>query len=332
MDTQRLPATVLLAGVVCLAAAPAVAQEKVDRRGTAITNAGARAANDGPLPSYEPALHDLVFKPPDARPEQLKVAVKTERFRSPGGGWCVPVVLSVDAAGLTPIPVEVGEPGGGADFRVDAMALITNAEGSIVAKLTRSARFRATRDQLVAFRSEHLPLTCVSPSQCLAPGRYTLTVGVHDPTSKRASVISRSFTLPELPPSSAPVASSLVLARTAEPSGERDPFEIGTVRVVSNATGRFGKARGDRLITYFKLYGPPSVAYNTRVKFYLGERLVVMTPMSQVAIGLDGETSAAPVVDLDVFEPGAYRAVLHVFAPGSATPVATATTPFFVDP
>jgi hypothetical protein len=332
MDTQRFPATVLLAGVVCLATAPAGAQEKVDRRGTTITNAVADVARDGPLPAYEPALLDLVFAPASARPEQLKVALKTERFRSQGGGWCVPVVLSVDAAGLTPIPVEVGEPGGGADFRVDALALITNAEGQIVAKMTRSARFRATRDQLLAFRAEQLPLTCVSPSQCLSPGRYTLTVGVHDPTSKRASVISRSFTLPDLPPPSAPVPSSLVLSRAAEPAAEHDPFEIGSVRVVSNATGRFGKARGDRLITYFKLYGPASVAYNARVKFYLGDRLVVMTPMTQITIGLNGETSAAPIVGLDLFEPGAYRAVLHVFAPGSATPVATATTPFFVDP
>ncbi len=332
MDTQRFPATVLLAGVVCLATAPARAQERVDHRGTAPTPAGAFSGRAGPGPANAPALLDLVFAPAGPRPEQLKVALKTERFRASGGGWCVPVVLSVDAAGLTPIPVEVGTPGGGADFRVDALALITNAEGQIVSKMTRTARFRATRDQLVAFRAERLPLTCVAPTQCLPPGRYTLTVGVHDPTSKRASVVTRTFTLPDLPPPSAPVPSSLVLARAAEPASEHDPFEIGSVRVVSNATGRFAKARGDQLITYFKLYGPPSVAYNTRVKFYLGERLVVMTPLTQVAIGPNGETSAAPVVGLDHFEPGAYRAVLHVFAPGSATPVATTTTPFVVDP
>ena len=325
MDTRSLPATVLIAGVVCLAAAPAGAQVKPAARDTHISNAGA----DVPVPAAAPALADLVLRPADARPADLKVAVKTERFLA-GNGWCVPVVLAVDASNLASTPAAAGD---AVEFQLDALAVVSDAEGRVVARLARSSRVRVERAHVATFRGERLPLTCLASDQALAPGRYTITVGVADATSNRASVLSRSVTLPDLPPPSDPVPSSLVLGRAAEACQEPDPFAVGAVRIVSNATGRFAKSRRDRIIAFFKLYGPPSVQYHARVQFLFGNRAVAATPLEPLApIGANGETSAAPIIALDTFETGAYRAILQIFAPGSATPVATATTPFFVDP
>jgi hypothetical protein len=333
-DTRFLRAA-FLAAAVCLAA-PAAAQQPKASVGAAVP-AGSTDPGGGPLPAFEPPLLDLIYAPESARPSALGVAVKTERFRAGPDGWCVPVVLSVDAADLRPVPAAQGDAADAVEFQVDAVALVSDAGGRVVAKLSRSARFRASKRETAAAGADEIALICAPARRPLAPGSYTLQVCVCDPVSKRATVLKRTFTLPELPASSAPALSSLVLARYAEAApaaGDPDPFVVaGTTRVVSNATGRFAKSHGDRMIAFYKLYGPPGVQYQARIEFLLAGKLVSSTPVDTLPpIGPSGEVGVAPVVPLDGFAPGAYRAVLQLFAPGSTTPVATSMTPFTVEP
>jgi hypothetical protein len=65
MQDIRFLQTVLLAGAVCLLATPAESQQHgTDRGGTRAISAGTVApAPDGPLPSFEPRLLDMVLAP-----------------------------------------------------------------------------------------------------------------------------------------------------------------------------------------------------------------------------------------------------------------------------
>jgi hypothetical protein len=330
---------VLLAGAVCLSATPAEShQHGAERGGARAISAGSIApAPDGPLPSFEPPLLDMMLAPEASQPKDLRVSVKTERFRVGSAGWSVPIIVSVEVADLALLPVEGAGASEDVDLHVDALALVTDAGGRMVAKASRSAVFRGSKRAIGAANAERVTLTCPASSQPLAPGHYTILVGVCDPSSKRGTVVKRTFTLPELPAAGSPTLSSLVLGRRAERAstlGPPDPFVVdGAIRVVSDATGRFVKSRGDQLIVLYRLYGMPGVQYQARVKFLLGDRLVTQTPLATLpAIGASGDVAAAPVIPLDGFAPGAYRAVLQLFAPGSSTPVATSMAPFTIDP
>ena len=108
-------------------------------------------------------------------PRDLQVAVKTERFRS-GAGWDVPVVLSVDASGLTPVRAGAA---GGSDYQLDAVVLVRDASGRAVATLSRSALFRVPTERIAEFTSDRVPLVCFAPDQPLA---FHLVEGLTDRT------------------------------------------------------------------------------------------------------------------------------------------------------
>lgn len=330
-EIRFLP-TVLLAGAVCLLPSSAHSQQVGADRDEQPESIG---VTDGPLPAFEPALLDLIFKPETARPSDLHVALKTERFRAGPNGWSVPVVLSVAAADLMPLPASPAAGDDAIDFRIDALALVTNAEGRIVVKSSRSAHLRTVKDQIVAFLGERVPLTCEATGEPLPPGRYTLQVGVYDPTARRGTVIERTFTLPEVPPPGTPALSSLVLSRYAEPARDADGLFVvgGKTRIVSDAAGLFSKSRDGNLIAFYTLYGMPGVQYQARILFLSGGKQVATTPMETLpAVDATGQVRAAPVVPLDSFAPGAYRAVLQIFAPGSLHPVVSGMTPFALQP
>ncbi len=322
-----IPAVALLGASLCVAT-PAMSQTT--------TSVGHTKAEPPPLEvlglppgSFELAVINLIASP--TPPASLRFAVKTERFRAPGG-WYLPVALAVEAADLTPTV----DASAALDFHVDVVALVRDPNGLIVAKVSSSVLLRSTKEKLGTFRAERIPITCFSSRQVLPPGPYVLQVGVYDPASKRGGVVSRRITLPAT--GGSPALSSLVLAsRTEAPApdgrGQLNPFSVEGTSVVPDATGRFSKSSGGQMIPYFKIYGAPGESYQTRVVFMQGDRMVSSTPLVAPApVGASGETSVASVVSLSGFEPGPYRAVLQVFAPGSTSLVASAVTPFVVDP
>lgn len=291
------------------------------------------------LPYEQPVLAMLTAT--SNRPSDLKVAMKTERFVHEGG-WKVPVVLSVDGSALQPTqPKQKDDHKDDAaqTFETDAVVLIRDGEGQIVAKLSRATFFQAPKERLAEFRSSMLSLTHFAQQPVLAPGTYTLEIGVYDPNAKRGTVIERKISLPALPSATEPSLSSLVLARQAvaiadADAGENDPLVVGgKTRIVPCASGQFVKSRGDRLIAYFQLHAQPSTTYNMVLHFMIGEEVVIGTPPAALPpTDAQGVVSASPPIPLDGFKPGNYRAVLYIVPPGSNQPVAMATTPFTVEP
>jgi VWFA-related protein len=294
---------------------------------------GAETVEAAAAPAFERPILDMIAAPGEP-PHALRVALKTERFRAGTGGWDVPVVISVDGADLASAgpPTEAAP----AKFQVDAVAVLVDERGATVATASRSAVFRAELAQLDAFRAGRVPLVCFA-ARPLAPGRYTLKVGVYDPTSKRATVISRPIVVPELPADGAPALSSLVLGRALEPGegAAGDPFMAGAAtRVVPDAAVRFSKAGGDRVYAFFRLAAlAPGSKYRMQLQVRRGEAVVAATPVTALeAADARGETSTVSTIALDAFEPGAYRVTLAVLPPEGATPVATTSAGFTVEP
>jgi VWFA-related protein len=298
-------------------------------------------ANSLMLPFESPVLALISTASATSRPADLKVAMRTERFPE-GGAWRVPVILSVDGGGLTAAPREKKEPAANPSrFEADAVVLVRDSSRAVVARLGRASLFAAPSDRMQEFRSEMLPLVSFPQPLVLAPGSYTLQIGVYDPNSKKGTVIERKIMLPPLPASDKPALSSLVLARVATPvaAEERavaatDPLVVdGKLRVVPNATAIFSKSKGDRLIFYFRLHAPAGAQYDMLMHFMAGEQVLVGTPPTPLTpVDAKGYTSGSPVLELADFKPGTYRAVLYIVLPGTKTPVANVSTTFTVEP
>lgn len=299
------------------------------------------------LPFEQPVLAMLAKSTPETRLSDLKVSLKTERFASEAG-WRVPVALSVDGAALGPIPRDVksknpklkGADPNATDFEVNAVVLVRDSNRNVVAKLSRATVFRAANDRLQDFKAMASPVPPFPQSLVLPPGSYTLQLGVYDPNSNRGTVLERKITLPALPVSGNPSLSSLVLGAAAVtvPESERllvstDPLVMnGALRIVPNATGRFVKARGDRMIVYFQFRGAPNTPYEMILHFMSGEEVAIGTQPSPLGpTNASGFASAAPDIPLDGFKPGNYRAVLYIVPVGSKQPIAQAVTPFTVE-
>lgn len=299
------------------------------------------------LPFEQPVLAMLAKSTPETRLSDLKVSLKTERFASEAG-WRVPVALSIDGAALGPIPRDVksknpnlkGANPNATDFEVNAVVLVRDANRNVVAKLSRATVFRAANDRLQDFKAMVSPVPPFPQSLVLPPGSYSLQLGVYDPNSNRGTVIERKITLPALPASGNPSLSSLVLGAAAVtvPESERamvaaDPLVMnGSLRIVPNATGRFVKARGDRMIVYFQFRGAPNTPYEMILHFMSGEEVAIGTQPSPLGpTNASGMASAAPDIPLDGFKPGNYRAVLYIVPVGSKQPIAQALTPFTVE-
>lgn len=298
-------------------------------------------ANSLLLPFESSVLGMISTASATERPSALKVAMRTERFPE-GGAWRVPVVLSVEGGGLTAAPRDKKEPATNPSrFEADAVVLVRDSSRAVVARLGRASLFAAPSDRLQEFRTEMLGLVPFPQPLVLAPGSYTLQIGVYDPNSKKGTVIERKIMLPALPTSDRPALSSLVLSRVATPvaaeegaAAATDPLVVdGKMRVVPNATGIFSKSRGDRLISYFRLHAPAGAQYEMLMHFMVGEEVLVGTPPTPLTpVDAKGYTSGSPVLKLDDFKPGTYRAVLYIVPPGTKTPVATVSTTFTVEP
>jgi hypothetical protein len=200
--------------------------------------------------------------------------------------------------------------------------------------------FRAANDRVQEFRLMSSPVPPFPQSLVLPPGSYVLQLGVYDPNSHRGTVVERKFSLPALPSNGKPSLSSLVLGAAAVtvPEPERkmvagDPLVMnGTIRIVPNATGRFVKARGDRMIVYFQFRGVPNTPYEMIIHFMSGEEIALGTPPSPLGpTDSSGMAAVAPDIPLDGFKPGNYRAVLYVVPVGSKQPIAQAVTPFTIE-
>ena len=308
-----------------------VARKGVDVR----TRNGYMALPSGPdalvLPFEQPVL--AVLGAAAAKPARdLDVWVQTGAFVE-GSAWRVPVMVGITGKGLEPSPKAKGakdsDPLG---FGVDTVALVRDASGEVVAKLSRQTGFGVASGDVAPFRATTYELPAFPQPLLLGPGRYTIQVATYDPVSKRAGMVERPLELPALPNGSAAL-SGIVLGRGAEQAaaGARDPMVVpGGLRVVTNPDMRFSKKLGDRLVPYFRVYGPAGASYDVKIELLKGDKPVVATDAMALTIDTTGDSVVAQAFTLDDMGTGTYTARVTLTAPGAAPVVAT--QPFEVVP
>jgi VWFA-related protein len=316
---------------------------RVLRKGVEIRTRSGYVASPGGgdivLPYEPPVLALIGGAARGSMPSSLDASVLVSYFPTKQG-WRVPVTVTVNASGLDPrgdVPSEDKKAPPAKAFEVDVVALVFDKDRNIVGKLSLPSTYHVPADKVEEFRKQTVAAHEFPRTLVLPPGAYRIAVGVYDPASKRAKVVERSLALRGGPGDAVPALSSLVIGRRAEAVGDpaagaNDPFVFqGKARVVPNPDGLFVKARGDRVIAYFRLAATPNRQFMVQMTFARDGKLVVRTPATPVTTDANGDASLAPVFPLDDFAPGVYVAQILVSEGGAAVPVAMETSTFRVE-
>jgi VWFA-related protein len=290
--------------------------------------------NEALLLPYEQPVLAMLAAPSSPLPANLGLTVMIERFRGERG-WLVPILMSVEGASLTPVESSTQEKDTppSVNVNVDTVALVLDGRGNVVSKLSRPTSYRVLKKGLGELRGQSLAIPPFRPLLVLPPGDYILRIGAYDPVAKKGTVVERELRLPELPAGGTPFVSSLVLSRATEPIPEADreaasddPLAVlGKVRVVPNMRGEFVKSRGDKLVTFLRLYAGPDKQYEAKLVFTQGKKTVIQTKVTQLPVtDARGEAIFAPILPLDSFDPGEYEVQVVILEPGKNAPVADA--------
>jgi len=317
---------------------------KVSRKGVEVrTRKGYYATPGGNddvlLPFEQPVLEMLASTQPGARPSDLPVLIRAERFRD-GLSWMVPMVMHLPGSALVPREREQEKGDKNppvVDFEVDAIAIVRDAKGTIVAKSSRSFPYRSRKDQIEEFRQLDL-LNTFSQPLVLPPGAYKISVGIYDPFGGKGTVVDRSVVLPPLA-ASGQTLSSIVLSRDVAPVPAADRERVandplvfeGNARIVPNPTGKWIKARGDNLVVYFRFTGAPAAAYQVKMEFVKDGKVVnASQPTALPVTDANGVTAFAPTIPVTALEPGAY-VVRVIVVDAAGKPVADGSSNFRVE-
>lgn len=324
---------------------------KVLRQGVDVrTRRGYFAAPGGnatPVLPYERPVLALLSGPAGTtRSNDLRAAVSTAFFRR-GDAWVVPVSVKVDAAALAP----AGQPGrsqkdgatgavpGHALFDVSAVALVKDSKGNVVARLGRSVQLRVAAEQLATLQGQEVTIESFPQPLVLEPGAYSIELGVYDPNSKKASVLTKPLRLPPLPRAGAAGLSGIVLSRVivkADDLGRtvppNDPLLLGGAYVIPSVTASFSKARNEAVSVFFRFYGTSGRQYQARIQIVRdGKPVTATAPMAMPEVGPAGEVGFAPTFPIASLQPGSYRLFVHVAEVGAPAPVASGTQVFTVE-
>jgi VWFA-related protein len=193
------------------------------RRGYfAVPDLGGGAAAVAPFETA--ALAALAAEP---KPRAFDFDSGAFRFRSGEASAQYAIGFELPGAALTAAP----DPGQQSyRLRVSLLALVKDASGQVVAKVSRDFPNRVTAEQLAALKAHMITYTQAIK---LPPGRYTVETAAVDGEGARSS--TRVFAIDNTPGKGLGL-SDVVLVQALEPSkgqaGSSDPFELRHGRVV----------------------------------------------------------------------------------------------------
>lgn len=170
------------------------------------------------------------------------------------------LAVEIPVAGLTATPLPEQK-----KRRVSAslLALVKDAEGQIVDRVSKDESFGFPEDEYAAMRTAAITLT--HPFE-LAPGHYTVETAAIDREGRRYSVNSTGF---DVQPRKGVGLSSVSLVQRLEPAAAAvdgsDPFHYQGKRVVPELSGKLGADA--RTFAYFVVY--PDKANSEQPKILL---------------------------------------------------------------
>jgi VWFA-related protein len=243
-----------------------------------------------------------------ARPSPFEFHVAAVPFRSSGGLAEAVAVFEVPRTALT-----LARPDGTKAYhtRVSFLALIKDARGEVLEKITRDIALEVPLDRREAFERGNIVFT--QPFR-LPPGGYTMEAAVNDAGPNRVSVRKAEI---DLPPPATLALSGLVLARQVEGLEEKadpsDPLQFEDQAVTPAISGTFRRASNSEVSLYCTVYaGPAQPGPELTVEFLKGGHPASRTNAQLAAAGDGGAIPYLLRLKTSDFESGRYEAVVTV--------------------
>jgi hypothetical protein len=261
------------------------------------------------LKGYEmPAFEAL-----KAQPQPHAFDFRSAAYHFPDGDYSSKCVLAFGVPGTVPTATPSGP--GKSKLHLVLLALVRDAGGQIVEKVSQDFQAEVTDRQLAALRAD--TLSYASPVT-LSPGRYTVETVALDREAGRAS--TGTFQI-ESPERRGMALSSLVLAQRTEPAQSQadgagaDPLQFQGQRVAPAINASF--PAGAQPFVFFVAYPDRSKTESPRigVQFLLDGKAIA----SQTADLPPADASgAAPMTIGAIAKPGNYELKIAMFQGGES--------------
>jgi VWFA-related protein len=274
----------------------------------------ARAAG---LQSFEVPLLDLISS--GKAVSDLKFHAGAVVLQPKAQGTSVAVLVEVPLHELQPKADIVRKT---QDVHCSLLALVKDAKGEVVQKLSRDRSFQVTPEQLKAGNFVD-KMSVVAP-----PGKYTLESAVIDDNGSKAGVERSEFTV--APHAGGVAISSLTPMRGYTPNAKgldpEDPFQFQGGSVTPTLDFTVKKVPDAMLRLFFTVYQDPSISAkpSVEIEFRQGGQSLTKVPMQLPAADSQGRIPYLMTIPAASIPPGVYE-VHAVARQGSSNSESVAT-------
>jgi len=235
----------------------------------------------------------------EPRPHAFEFLARAYRFREAGGAAQYAIAFELPISNLTAMPAETANKH---RLHVSSLALVKDAQGQIVDRVSRDISSEVSDDRLAAVRAERMTY---ERAVNLPPGQYTVEAAVVDHEGNRAS--TRVVEIDNRERQGTGI-SDLALVRRLDnidrPPDATDPFEYTGKRVLPLVTTDLSE--GTRPVLYFMVYPEPGNPAQAELRVELlkdGRVLATRAPALPPPDALGG----IPVVIEEASDPGSYE-------------------------
>jgi VWFA-related protein len=298
---------------------------KVVRKGVEVTSRSGYfalpASGSTPLLPYELPLLAAAAATP--APRAFDFQTGAFRFHETPRGRQFTVVAEVPIAALA---VEADRKAKQYHLRVDVMALVKDAAGAVVERLSNTYPIEGALADLPSVQGGKV---IFRRQLWLGPGRYTLTAVVRDQRADRISV--RQLPLRVFPESPGIDVSTVAVVKRVDNAGDQpdaveDPFRSGPMRIAPSLSTPISRAANSQISAFVILYPDKAIAEppNLTIEFAQGSAIVGRSSPALDKPDEHGRITCVATFPADGFAPGTYE--LRAIARQGASQDETRTT------
>jgi VWFA-related protein len=194
-------------------------------------------------------------------------------------------------------------------LRVDVMALVKDASGTVVERLSNTYPLEGPLENLPSLQRGNI---IFKRQLWLPPGRYTLSTVVRDQQADKVSV--RQLPLRVFPEAPGIDVSTVAVVKRLDKAGDQadvveDPFRTGRMRIAPSLATPISKAANPKISAFVVLYPDKSMADppSLTIEFAQGPTIIGRSTPTLDQPDADGRISCVATFPVDGFAPGTYE-------------------------
>ena len=280
---------------------------KIARRGVDVTSRSGYFAlppSETPLLPYELPLLAAAAATP--APRHFDFELGAFRFHETGEGRQFTLVAEIP---ISVLAVTEDKKTKQYRLRVNVMALVKDAAGAVVQRLSNDYPLEGPLDRLPAIQRGNV----VFRRQFrLAPGRYTVTAVVRDQQADKVSV--RQVPVRVYPESPGVDVSTVAVVKRVDKASDQpdpveDPFRNGPMRIVPSLSTPISKSANSQISAYVVLYPDKALAdpATLTIEFAQGPTVIGRSAPALDPPGADGRVTCVATFPAEGFAPGTYE-------------------------